>query len=172
MLDNSTHSLNWLAGPSEKSMTTSWNRWTVESRYCRMFFEEDIRSILAISIVGSQKQLQLNVFPHASKYMLCKKLIVWPVNWPTKTINFSGNILNKVHLNLATSFALFHWAVYPSAWTLLTNVCYKKKVLNDFESSSTYSASTDPWWTICILHSSPDHHCHSKTVPSGSGGAC
>ena len=61
----------------------------------------------------------------------------------------------------ATSFALFRWAVY-SAWTLLTNVCYKKKVLNDFESSSTYSASTDPWWTICILHSSTDHHCHSK----------
>ena len=48
-----------------------------------MFFEEDIRSLLAISIVGSQitqKQLQLNVFPHASKHMLCKKLIVWPVN--------------------------------------------------------------------------------------------
>ena len=80
-------------------MTTSWNWWTVESRYCRMFFEEDIRSILAISIVGSQKQLQLNVFPHASKHMLCKKLIVWPVNWLTKTINFSGNILNKAHLH-------------------------------------------------------------------------
>ena len=55
----------------------------------------------------------------------------------------------------ATSFALFRWAVYPSAWTLLTNVCYKKKVLNDFESSSTYSASTDPWWTICIYCTVP-----------------
>ena len=174
MLDNSTPSLIWLAASSEKYTTTPWNWWTVESRYCRMFFEEDIRSILAISIVGSQKQLQLNVFPHASKHMLCKKLIVWPVNWLTKTTNFSGKILNKVHLhhNLCNMFALFHWAVYPSVWTLLTNVCYKKKVLNAFDSSSTYSASTDPWWTICILHSSTDHHCHSKTVPSGSSGAC
>ena len=62
-----------------------------------------------------------------------------------KTINFSGNILNKVHLhhNLCNLFCTISLgSIYPSVWTLLTNVCYKKKVQNDFESSSTHSAST------------------------------
>ena len=71
-------------------------------------------------------------------------------------------ILNKVHLYhnptfFATYFTLFRWAVYHFAWTLKC-VSYKKKVLTDFESSSTYSA-TDPGWTICILNSSTDHRC-------------
>ena len=39
---------------------------------------------------------------------------------------------------LATSFTLFRLIVYPSAWTLLTNVCYIKKVLSNFEISSTF----------------------------------
>ena len=97
--------------------------------------------------VVSQKQSQYWMCPSMFPYTCSAKgnLIVCPVKWLTKAINFSGKIRNKVHLyhnpcNIFCnmSFTLFRWVVYPSAWTLLTNVCYIKKVLNNFEISSTF----------------------------------
>ena len=135
MLDNNKPSLNWLAAPSENTsdnflkLVDSWIEMLQNGFWGR-------RSQHTCHIVGSQKQSQLNVYPHASKHMQCiyGNLIVCPVNWLTKAINFSGKIPNKVHLYhnptfFATSFTLFRWAVYPLAWSPgPSSVCYKKKV--------------------------------------------